>query len=147
MKIHDQIHSTSNDKQYACKYCTKKFKRLAEAVVHERYHTGEKPFSCRFCEKTFSQSCEMKKHEKRWHLNKNLTNELPKSENFNKEKSEVMEIEKDSKNSDGTNSGEKELKKDVTNEQSSIENPKIENMEHFEMTEAKLEEIEKIHYA
>ena len=57
LKMHDQIHSPTNRKPYACKYCSMKFKMTAEVKIHENGHIGEEmPHSCRFCQKKFRNS-------------------------------------------------------------------------------------------
>ena len=43
LKIHDQIHSISIEKLYACKYCDMKFNLIGDIIAH-----GEKLFICEF---------------------------------------------------------------------------------------------------
>lgn len=50
--------------KFACKYCSKKFRKTVHLVHHERVHTGEKPFTCKFCKKCFRRNCDLIRHER-----------------------------------------------------------------------------------
>ena len=53
LKRHMRIHT--NEKQYECDVCEKRFSRSDTLKSHMRIHTNEKPYECDVCEKRFSQ--------------------------------------------------------------------------------------------
>ncbi|KAI9251080.1 hypothetical protein EDC94DRAFT_547879 [Helicostylum pulchrum] len=67
---HHQNHTATNNKQYDCSFCTKKFMRPSSLKIHTYSHTGEKPFKCSFagCKRKFSVQSNMRRHL-RIHLN------------------------------------------------------------------------------
>ncbi|KAG5667422.1 hypothetical protein PVAND_015402 [Polypedilum vanderplanki] len=50
------------DSQFACQYCSKRFKVQSALERHERVHSNSKPFICETCKKGFSQKEMLKRH-------------------------------------------------------------------------------------
>ncbi|MEJ1288524.1 zinc finger protein 784 [Cricetulus griseus] len=49
-------------KPFACRFCTKPFRRSSDMRDHERVHTGERPYHCGVCGKGFTQSSVLSGH-------------------------------------------------------------------------------------
>ncbi|XP_005084168.1 zinc finger protein 784 [Mesocricetus auratus] len=49
-------------KPFACRFCTKPFRRSSDMRDHERVHTGERPYHCGICGKGFTQSSVLSGH-------------------------------------------------------------------------------------
>ncbi|EDW30059.1 GL22530 [Drosophila persimilis] len=63
MKLHYKIiHEKVKD--FACRFCPKRFSKAQILRHHEWIHTGEKPFECKICNKHFRQETALKKHIK-----------------------------------------------------------------------------------
>lgn len=63
MKLHYKIiHEKVKD--FACRFCPKRFSKAQILRHHEWIHTGEKPFECKICGKHFRQETALKKHIK-----------------------------------------------------------------------------------
>ncbi|KAH8390544.1 hypothetical protein KR215_004735 [Drosophila sulfurigaster] len=63
MKLHYKIiHEKVKD--FACRYCPKRFAKAQYLRNHEYIHTGEKPFECKICGKHFRQEQVLKTHLK-----------------------------------------------------------------------------------
>ncbi|XP_030385927.1 zinc finger protein 234 [Scaptodrosophila lebanonensis] len=61
MKLHYKIiHQKVKD--FACRFCPKRFSKAQILRHHEWIHTGEKPFECKTCGKHFRQETALKKH-------------------------------------------------------------------------------------
>ncbi|TDG52510.1 hypothetical protein AWZ03_000743 [Drosophila navojoa] len=68
MKIHFKIvHLKVKD--FACRFCPKRFSKAQILQHHEWTHTGEKPFPCKYCGRHFRQEKVMKIHARRVHEN------------------------------------------------------------------------------
>ncbi|XP_030241038.1 zinc finger protein 708-like isoform X2 [Drosophila navojoa] len=63
MKLHYKIiHLKVKD--FACRFCPKRFAKAQYLRNHEYIHTGEKPFECKICGKHFRQEQVLKTHLK-----------------------------------------------------------------------------------
>lgn len=63
MKLHYKIiHEKVKD--FACRYCPKRFAKAQYLRNHEYIHTGEKPYECKICGKHFRQEQVLKTHLK-----------------------------------------------------------------------------------
>ncbi|XP_076050674.1 B-cell lymphoma/leukemia 11B-like [Oratosquilla oratoria] len=51
-----------SSKNYKCSFCGKAFQRRANAVRHEKIHTGEKPFLCILCGRGFITKANLQYH-------------------------------------------------------------------------------------
>ncbi|KAM8710585.1 hypothetical protein ACLKA7_017241 [Drosophila subpalustris] len=61
MKLHYKvIHEKIKD--FACRYCPKRFGKAQYLQHHEYTHTGEKPYGCKICDKHFSHGSSLRKH-------------------------------------------------------------------------------------
>ncbi|XP_033149629.1 zinc finger protein 184 isoform X1 [Drosophila busckii] len=77
MKLHYKIiHEKVKD--FACRFCPKRFSKAQILRHHEWIHTGEKPFECKICGKHFRQETALKKHIK--------THDKPSRRNYTVEK-------------------------------------------------------------
>ncbi|XP_034106375.1 zinc finger protein 236 [Drosophila nasuta] len=75
MKLHYKIiHEKVKD--FACRFCPKRFSKAQILRHHEWIHTGEKPFECKICGKHFRQETALKKHIKT-HDKPNRRNYIP----------------------------------------------------------------------
>ncbi|XP_017862526.1 PREDICTED: zinc finger protein 93-like [Drosophila arizonae] len=54
--VHDKI------KDFACRYCPKRFGKAQYLRHHEYTHTGERPYGCKLCDKHFSHGSSLRKH-------------------------------------------------------------------------------------
>ncbi|XP_069168455.1 protein tramtrack, beta isoform isoform X7 [Procambarus clarkii] len=52
---------------YACRFCSKRFKRKDHLVEHERTHTGERPYVCSVCGKSFAKKTNLNTHTRSHH--------------------------------------------------------------------------------
>lgn len=62
MKLHMTVHKTTEERQYGCQVCQRRFLHRHHLVVHQRKHSGEKPFKCNACSKTFMAIFLLHKH-------------------------------------------------------------------------------------
>ena len=62
LKLHTTVHKTSDERQYECPLCHRRFLHRHHLVVHQRKHSGEKPFKCNACGKTFMAIFLLHKH-------------------------------------------------------------------------------------
>ncbi|KAL4222948.1 hypothetical protein ACF0H5_018989 [Mactra antiquata] len=62
LKLHTTVHKTSEERQYGCTICNRRFLHKHHLVVHQRKHSGEKPFKCNACSKTFMAIFLLHKH-------------------------------------------------------------------------------------
>lgn len=62
MKLHMTVHKTTEERQYGCQVCGRRFLHRHHLVVHQRKHSGEKPFKCNACSKTFMAIFLLHKH-------------------------------------------------------------------------------------
>lgn len=62
LKLHTTVHKTSEERQYGCTICNRRFLHRHHLVVHQRKHSGEKPFKCNACAKTFMAIFLLHKH-------------------------------------------------------------------------------------
>ena len=62
MKLHTTVHKTTEERQYGCQVCQRRFLHRHHLVVHQRKHSGEKPFKCNACSKTFMAIFLLHKH-------------------------------------------------------------------------------------
>ncbi|XP_042228511.1 protein tramtrack, beta isoform-like isoform X23 [Homarus americanus] len=56
------LSSTAEPKTFKCSFCEKTFDRRANAVRHEKLHTGEKPFICLLCGRRFITKANLMYH-------------------------------------------------------------------------------------
>ncbi|KAL7732220.1 hypothetical protein ACLKA6_018459 [Drosophila palustris] len=56
--VHDKV------KDFACRFCPKRFSKSNHLRHHEYTHTGEKPYECIVCNKTFRHDATLRKHMK-----------------------------------------------------------------------------------
>ena len=64
LKQHLFTHSgDKKEKNFACKFCERRFVSNSELSRHIRSHTGEKPFTCDTCGKSFTTNSSMEKHK------------------------------------------------------------------------------------
>ncbi|TDG52509.1 hypothetical protein AWZ03_000742 [Drosophila navojoa] len=92
MKLHYKIiHLKVKD--FACRFCPKRFAKAQILRQHELIHTGEKPFQCKMCDKYFRQENVLKMHIKRIHVNPSSPKPArePKPKRVSKEKKEKRE--------------------------------------------------------
>ncbi|XP_023165240.2 zinc finger protein 85-like [Drosophila hydei] len=54
--VHDKI------KDFACRFCPKRFGKAQYLRHHEYTHTGERPYGCKLCDKHFSHGSSLRKH-------------------------------------------------------------------------------------
>lgn len=65
-RIHERsIHS--NERNYKCQTCEKRFFHKSDFIKHTYIHSGTKPYLCLKCEKSFSQSSNLFTHIKKHH--------------------------------------------------------------------------------
>ncbi|GIY38803.1 hypothetical protein CEXT_183411 [Caerostris extrusa] len=57
-----EIHYRSHSKVFPCSVCNKVFNQKCNLKVHFRIHTGERPFHCNVCDKRFHRKQDMQKH-------------------------------------------------------------------------------------
>ncbi|KAL7732224.1 hypothetical protein ACLKA6_018463 [Drosophila palustris] len=63
MKLHYKVvHEKIKD--YACRYCPKRFGRAQYLRHHEYTHTGEKPYECKICHQRFRHDATLGSHMK-----------------------------------------------------------------------------------
>ncbi|EDW69643.2 zinc finger protein 85 [Drosophila virilis] len=92
MKLHYKIiHLKVKD--FACRFCPKRFSKAQILRHHEWTHTGEKPFECKICGLHFRQEKVMKTHVKRKHENPKPRKE-PKPQKASTEKRPKMNLNK-----------------------------------------------------
>ncbi|KAH8390548.1 hypothetical protein KR215_004731 [Drosophila sulfurigaster] len=61
MKLHYKVvHEKIKD--FACRYCPKRFGKAQYLQHHEYTHTGEKPYGCKICDRHFSHGSSLRKH-------------------------------------------------------------------------------------
>lgn len=56
--IHEKV------KDFACRFCPKRFAKAQTLRHHEWIHTGEKPFECKTCGTHFRQETALKRHQR-----------------------------------------------------------------------------------
>ncbi|XP_073838765.1 uncharacterized protein [Musca autumnalis] len=56
------VHNGAKD--FACRFCERKFSQANARKFHEMTHTGEKPYVCEICDKRFRQPTVLKNHLK-----------------------------------------------------------------------------------
>ncbi|XP_071514287.1 uncharacterized protein [Panulirus ornatus] len=59
------LRGTEDPKIFKCTFCEKTFQRRANAVRHEKIHTGEKPFVCTLCGRGFITKANLMYHIER----------------------------------------------------------------------------------
>ncbi|XP_059047296.1 zinc finger protein 611-like [Achroia grisella] len=64
--VHLKIHS--DEKDYACSMCSKRFRALLPLEIHMRVHTNERPYECDHCQKKFKSRGALCRHIKTVHL-------------------------------------------------------------------------------
>ncbi|XP_053144306.1 zinc finger protein 595-like isoform X2 [Hemicordylus capensis] len=57
-----RIHT--EEKQFKCSECGKRFKQSTDLIRHQRIHTGVKPYHCSVCGKSFKQSTDLTRHQR-----------------------------------------------------------------------------------
>ena len=62
MKLHMTVHKTSEERQFVCQVCQRRFLHRHHLVVHQRKHSGEKPYVCNACGKSFMAVFLLHKH-------------------------------------------------------------------------------------
>lgn len=77
-------HSPTNDGQFSCDQCSKKFRRQAYLRKHLKSHVTDAIFVCKFCSKVFPNDNARAKHEASHTTGKELTCTLCNSEFPNK---------------------------------------------------------------
>lgn len=62
MKLHYKvIHEKIKD--FACRYCPKRFGKAQYLRHHEYTHTGEKPYACTMCDARFAHEASLRRHK------------------------------------------------------------------------------------
>ncbi|EDW69644.2 zinc finger protein 714 [Drosophila virilis] len=93
MKLHYKIiHEKVKD--FACRFCPKRFSKAQILRHHEWIHTGEKPYECKICGKHFRQEQVMKTHVRKVHENPAKPRKEPKPQKASTEKRQKMNLNK-----------------------------------------------------
>uniref|UniRef100_A0A1A9W3E8 Protein krueppel n=1 Tax=Glossina brevipalpis TaxID=37001 RepID=A0A1A9W3E8_9MUSC len=85
---HKIVHQGVKD--FACRFCHKRFAKAQTLKHHEMTHTGEKPHACSLCEMRFIQTVALKRHMK---VHQKLPNLVPSTVILAKEELAMQEFE------------------------------------------------------
>ncbi|XP_034483802.1 zinc finger protein 501-like [Drosophila innubila] len=60
---HILVHNDhTDDRQFVCPHCSRRFKKRANLQAHIQIHTGDRPYECHICPKAFVLSHHLKDH-------------------------------------------------------------------------------------
>ena len=76
MKLHMTVHKTSEERQFVCTLCQRRFLHRHHLIVHQRKHSGEKPYKCNACSKCFMAVFLLHKHLRKHTREQGLSNDI-----------------------------------------------------------------------